>query len=156
LPEPLPKEKTLASKEPYSSFIDISFPFDAPKMTDPRKPPPGWESSFDEDSIARIASESRQFVAPLTPYAVPISPLFEPLREVVDPKHPEDPPDASHILGLIQPKAFCADANDKEHPMKPYSAEGWKEYVWGKEKHYWVSDTVGSRIRVDIKVAQGR
>jgi len=51
---------------------------------------------------------------------------------------------------------FCADANDREHPMAPSSREGWEPFVWNGEKHFWVSETIGARIKVDIKVKAGR
>lgn len=40
--------------------------------------------------------------------------------------------------------------------MAPSSREGWEPFVWNGEKHFWVSETVGARIRVDIKVKAGR
>jgi hypothetical protein len=51
---------------------------------------------------------------------------------------------------------FCADANDAANPMKPTTHEGWEPFVWNGEKHFWVSNTVGARIRVEIKVNEGR
>ncbi|GHJ86394.1 hypothetical protein NliqN6_2796 [Naganishia liquefaciens] len=157
LPIPLDPIRTLATKDKFVSAIDISFPFDTPRMTDPRNPPEGWEQTFNDSAITAIAHEPRRFLSKLSPYALPLSEIFTPLREIVTDSSPEsDPPNADALMHLVQPEMFCADANDPEHPMRPTDADGWEEYVWNNEKHYWVSDQVGARIRVDIKVAEGR
>lgn len=149
--------RTLATEEKFDSAIDISFPFDTPPMTDPRNPPEGWEQTFNDSAIASIAHEPRRFLLKSSPYALPLTEIFTPLRDIVTDSSPEsDPPNADALMHLVQPEMFCADANDPEHPMRPTVADGWEEYVWNNEKHYWVSDQVGARIRVDIKVAEGR
>ncbi len=152
----IPEQETIKTTEPFSSLVDISFPFGTPKTFDPANPPPEWESTFDKSKIAKVGQEQRLFVSPPTPYSVPFTPLFQPLRDIVDPAAHPDPPNANHLLGLVQPKAFCADANNEKDPMKPTESEGWRKYDWMGEKHYWVSDDPGSRIKVDIKVNQGR
>jgi hypothetical protein len=157
LPESLDPIHTLATSDKFDAAIDINFPFDTPHMSDPRKPPDGWEQTFNDSAIAAIAQESRHFLSRPSPYALPLTEIFTPLREIVTDSSPaSDPPNADKLLHLVQPEMFCADANDPEHPMRPTIADGWEEYVWNNEKHYWVSDKVGSRIRVDIKVAEGR
>ncbi len=145
----------MSSTKPFSDLIDIPFPLDTLHLVDPVTPPKDWASTFDLAPLAAIASEARHFALPTTPYSVPPIGLFTPLRDVVDPSRP-DPSSASHILGLPQPKMFCADANDEQHPMAPTTHEGWEPFVWNSEKHYWVSSTPGSRIRVEIQVNAGR
>ncbi len=155
LPQSDPIDLTIATEDAFSALIDTSTPYEPLTLSDPASPPPGWESSFNENTIDRIGWEAKTFVSPVSPYAPPVVPLFQPLRDIVD-SSKQDPSDGSHILGLVQPKAFCADANDPDFPMTPASADGWRKFSWNDEKHYWVSDTVGAKIRVDIKVAQGR
>lgn len=150
-----PMHDTIKTSHPFSTLVNVSFPFDTPKLIDPLQPPDGWESVQDVDSVALLADEQKRFLSPESPYSVPLTSIFQPLEEVLD-YTKEDPETAQSILSLRQPKPFCADANDKENPMKPSLSEGWREYNWLKEKHYWVSETIGSRIRVDIKVNQGR
>jgi hypothetical protein len=150
-----PIDLTIATEDTFGSLIDASTPYKSLTLFDPANPPSGWQDSFNKDTIDKIGWESKTFVSPLSPYAPPLTPLTQPLRDVIDPSK-QDPSDARKILGLIQPKVFCADANDPEHPMAPASADGWSKYAWNDEKHYWVSDTVGAKIRVDIKVSQGR
>lgn len=147
--------KTLSTLEPFDALIDIPFELAPPRMTDPATPPPGWEVTFDLEPLRKLPSEQRSFLQPNTPFSVPPVGLFQPLREVVDP-HAHDPADANHILSLVQPKMFCADANDHEHPMLPTDSEGWEQFVWNGEKHFWVSNTIGARIRVEIQVSAGR
>ncbi|WWC71821.1 uncharacterized protein I206_105780 [Kwoniella pini CBS 10737] len=146
---------TISTSDPFPSFIDIPFPLDTLHLIDPITPPPGWEKTFDQAPLDQLKQENRKFVLPTTPYFVPPVGMFTPLREVVNPAK-QDPDSGKHITGLIQPELFCADANDKENPMKPTTSEGWRQFVWNGEKHYWVSDTPGSRIRVEIKVTAGR
>ena len=146
---------TIATSEPASRLIQIPFPLDSPKLVDPITAPVGWEKTFELEPIESIASERRHFVLPTTPYSLPMVSLFTPLRDVVDPFKP-DPASPQHILGLVQPKLYCADANDHENPMNPTSREGWNPFVWNGEKHFWVSSTVGARIAVDITVQAGR
>ncbi|KAL7421533.1 hypothetical protein Q5752_003302 [Cryptotrichosporon argae] len=146
---------TIASTLSSSSLVEVPFPLDTLHLVDPVTPPDNWESTFDPAPLARLTSEARHFVLPLTPYSLPPVAAFTPLRDVVDPHRP-DPPSGRHVLGLAQPKLFCADANDRAHPMRPTSYEGWREFVWNGEKHFWVSDTVSARIRVEIKVSAGR
>lgn len=124
-------------------------------MTDPLHPPAGWEATFEAEPLSKITNELRHFVLPTTPYDISQVGMFTPLRDIVDPARP-DPDSPSHILDLPQPEMFCADANDSENPMSPTSFEGWKQFVWNGEKHFWVSSTVGARIRVEIKVNAGR
>lgn len=119
------------------------------------QPPEGWEATFDKDKIHALGKERRHFALPQTPYTIPFVSMFTPLRDLIDSTKP-DPTTPGHILNLVQPNMFCADANDQQHPMKPHTAEGWEPYVWNEEKHYWVSSTVGAKIRVDIKVNAGR
>ncbi|KAJ9113837.1 hypothetical protein QFC19_000030 [Naganishia cerealis] len=139
LPPAREPETTLATYASFNSRIDLSFPFDSPHMTDPKTPPDGWQAMFNTTAIDAIAQ------------------IFTPLRDVVSDSSPAtDPVTPDSLLNLVQPQMFCADANDPQHPMRPTIADGWQEYVWNGEKHYWVSDQVGARIRVDVKVAEGR
>jgi hypothetical protein len=154
LPTTPPQDVTLFTSEPFSDFISVPFPFDSPHAAE-KDAPEGWEKTFDNESIARMAFEPKLFVDASDPYSVPWTPIEQPLRDVVDPTKP-DPGNAEHITGIVQPKLFCADANDPVNPMAPVKSEGWRKYVWKAEKHYWLSDTPKARIRVDIKVAQGR
>jgi hypothetical protein len=146
---------TLATPDPFSSLVDIPFPLDTLHLVDPVTAPEGWEKTFDLAPLSRLTSESRHFVLPTTPYGVPPVGLFTPLRDVLDPTRP-DPKDGAHVLELVQPRMFCADANDAANPMKPTTHDGWEPFVWNGEKHFWVSNTVGARIRVEIKVNEGR
>ncbi|ORY28167.1 SGNH hydrolase-type esterase domain-containing protein [Naematelia encephala] len=152
-----PLEETMATEKASNSLVSIPFPFEVNYVqhNDPTSPPDGWEASFDPIPLASMAEEARHFALPETPYRVPPVAMFLPLSDVVDPGKP-DPTSARHVLGLPQPKPFCADANYVDNPLKPASAEGWEQYVWDNEKRYWVSKTVGARIRVDIKVNEGR
>jgi hypothetical protein len=155
VPEATSRPDTLATTQPFSSFIDIPFPMDTLFIDDPSSAPEGWDETFDEELLPLLLSESRQFVVPTSPFSVPPVGLFTPLSEVNDPTQP-DPTDPNSLLYLPQPDLFCADSNDPVNPMRPKSSEGWTEFVWNKEKHYWVSDKVGARIRVDIKANEGR
>lgn len=148
-------EDTISTTAQFSHLVEIDFQLDTPEMTDPLTPPEGWEATFEEGPLDKITNELRHFVLPTTPYAISQVSLFTPLREIVDPTSP-DPASPSHILSLPQPEMFCADANDHENPMAPTSYEGWEPFVWNGEKHFWVSSTIGSRIRVEIKVNAGR
>ncbi|KAJ9101773.1 hypothetical protein QFC21_003112 [Naganishia friedmannii] len=157
----LPKDRepstTLATHATFDSMIDLSFPFDSPLMTDPRTPPPGWERMFNASAVKAIARESRQFISKPSPYSLPLTEIFTPLRDIVADSSPtDDAKNPEALLDLVQPQMFCADANDPQHPMRPVISDGWREYDWNGEKHYWVSDKVGARIRVDVKVAEGR
>lgn len=147
-------EWTIASTDEYAKFIDIGFPFVSPRpqITGAE---PGWEETFNQDAIDRMAYEHKWFVEPIDPLAIPFTPIDQPLRDVVDPTVP-DRGSASHLTSLAQPQLFCADANDPVNPMNPTASDGWRVYVWKNEKHYWLSDTPGATIRVDIKVSQGR
>ncbi len=147
LPPDPPRDTTIATFQPFSSLIEVAFPFDVKQV---KSAPDPSDERYD-----RIAHEMRHFAGPPSPYAVPVTPLFQHLELVVNPAKP-DPDNAEYILGLIQPKPFCADANDPVSPMKPAISEGWRPYAWHNEKHYWVSDMPGARLRVDIKVHAGR
>lgn len=155
LPAPPKTEHTLATTSAFSTAIDLDFPFDTPRMTDPKTPPEGWETTFNASAIALISQESRRFLSRPSPYALPLTEIFTPLRDIVS-DTTADPATPDGLLDLVQPQMYCADANDPKNPLRPIIADGWKEYVWNGEKHYWVSDRVGARIRVDIKVAEGR
>ncbi|KAL1412111.1 hypothetical protein Q8F55_003110 [Vanrija albida] len=161
LPPAPEKADTIATGGDARSLVDVTFEFPGPSHTapdgaiDPDKPPEGWEESFDRDKLAAIGKERRHFALPTTPYALPPVGMFTPMELVIDPHRP-DPTDADHILELVQPSLFCADANDRKHPMAPTVHDGWEKFVWNGEKHYWVSSTVGARIRVEIKVNAGR
>jgi hypothetical protein len=152
-------ESTVATTEDFDSLIDVTFKMPQPARVDGAvdwtKPPEGWEETFIHSNLERIGTERRHFALPPTPYSVPFVSMFTPLRDVIDPLKP-DPSDPTHILSLVQPELFCADANHRQHPMQPTSHDGWEPFVWNNEKHYWVSSTVGARIRVDIKVNAGR
>ncbi|EIW71857.1 hypothetical protein TREMEDRAFT_38095 [Tremella mesenterica DSM 1558] len=155
IPPPRIEFDTISTTLLSSDLVSIPFNLDSPHMTDPTTPPPGWESTFDLEPLQRLTSESRHFVLPTTPYSIPLVGLFTPLRDVVNPRQP-DPSSSRHVTGLVQPRMFCADANDHDNPMTPTSSEGWEPFVWNGEKHFWVSSTIGARIRVDIKVNEGR
>ncbi|ODN76243.1 hypothetical protein L202_06166 [Cryptococcus amylolentus CBS 6039] len=155
LPVVPPIEDTIASTNPFSSLVDVPFALDTLHLVDPVTPPEGWEETFDLAPLQKLRDERRLFVVPSSPYAIPPVGVFTPLREVVDP-HKPDPASGAHIEGLRQPQLFCADANDKKNPMTPTVADGWEPFVWNGEKHYWVADKPGARIRVEIKVNAGR
>lgn len=147
--------ETISSIDPFSAFVDVPFPLDTLHLIDPFTAPDNWESSFKLGPLESLRSENRHFVLPQTPYSISPVSIFTPLRDVVNPKKP-DPNTAEGVLGILQPEMFCADANDHEHPMAPAEREGWEPFVWNGEKHFWVSDKVGARIKVDIKVKAGR
>lgn len=153
----VPDEKlTLASTEPASFFIEVDEKVaQPPGSIDWTRVPDDWERTWDLAEMHAIGDEKRHFALPTSPYAVRSLGMFTPLELFVDPEKP-DPPTGDSVLHTLQPKPFCADANDKEHPMAPRIAEGWKAWDWHDEKHYWISDTPGSRITVDIQVNAGR
>lgn len=161
LPHAPEKGDTIATSGRAADLVGVGFELPSPSNTgsdgasDTDKAPEGWEASFDKSMLASIADEQRHFALPTTPYALPPVGMFTPMELVVDP-HKPDPSDAGHILSLVQPSLFCADANDRKHPMAPTVHDGWERFVWNGEKHYWVSSTVGARIRVEIKVNAGR
>jgi hypothetical protein len=155
LPVASPAGETVSSIDSSDSFIDVPFPLDTLHLIDPVTAPDNWESTFELEPLNALRDEARHFVLPQTPYSISPVSMFTPLRDVVDPKK-ADPSTGEGVLGLLQPEMFCADANDHEHPMAPVSREGWEPFVWNGEKHFWVSNTVGARIRVDIKVKAGR
>ncbi|KAG8880152.1 hypothetical protein FRB97_001041 [Tulasnella sp. 331] len=104
---------------------------------------------------------SYAFLSLSSPTSVPPLPLPAPLSLYLDYMQP-DPPSllASNHLNL-GPVPFCADANDPQSPLTPKEnggegSMGWKTMVWKGEKHFWVSDTVGARLVVDIVVNEGR
>lgn len=89
--------------------------------------------------------------------AVPPLALTSPMSLIID----NTAPDPASWMDLytsknLSPKPFCADANDQESPLTPKHNDGWSEMIWKNEKHFWVSDTVGATISVDIKVNEGR
>lgn len=147
--------QTVATSLSFNDLVQVDFNLDPPHMTDPLTPPEGWEKTFDLAPLQEVSTELRHFVLPNTPYDISPVGLFEPLRDVVNPAKP-DPTSAEHVMNLPQPQMFCVDANDREHPMTPTSYDGWEPFVWNGEKHFWVSSTVGARIRVEIKVNAGR
>lgn len=148
-------EETIATTEPASSLVDVPFPFQIDRSVDWSEVPAEWETTFDKGKLAALGEERRHFALPQTPYSVPFFTTFKPLSEVLDPDV-ADPATPDHIMKFPQPTLYCADANDPEHPMKPTEHEGWEAWDWRGEKHYWVSSTVGARIRVEIQVAAGR
>jgi len=148
-------EDTLATSNSFSSAIHVGFDLDPPHLVSPAEAPPGWESTFDLEPLSRLTSELRHFLLPTSPYSISPVSMFTPLRDILDPTKP-DASSASHIMNLVQPKMFCADANDDVNPMRPTSSDGWEPFVWNGEKSYWVSSRPGARIRVEIVVNAGR
>jgi len=148
-------DDTISTSHAFSDLVDVPFALDTLHLVDPFTAPEGWETTFEQEPLDRISDEVRHFVLPTTPYEISQVSMFTPLRDVVDPKK-ADPKSPWHILNLPQPKMFCADANDEKNPMKPTSSKDWEPFVWNKEKHFWVTSTVGARIRVEIKVNAGR
>jgi hypothetical protein len=152
-------DATIATSNDASSLIDVTFDMPQPVRVDGAvdwtKPPDGWEETFDSARLEQIGNEKRHFALSQTPYSLPFVSMFTPLRDVIDPLKP-DPSTPAHILELVQPNLFCADANNRQNPMQPTTHDGWEPFVWNSEKHYWVSSQVGARIRVDIKVNAGR
>lgn len=149
---------TIGTSAPASSLIDEDFPmmaFPVDGKIDWSQPPEGWETTYDQSKIDAIGTEKRHFALPQSPYAIPFVSAFKPLEEVLSPDSP-DPESAAHIHSIPQPDLFCADANDPKHPMQPSLHDNWEPYDWKGEKHYWVSSTVGARLRVPIKVSAGR
>ena len=68
----------------------------------------------------------------------------------------------SDILKFREVKPFCVSANDLINPLPPshFFGEGWLAYhpnkAAGKDaKHYWYSETGGSRIRIPIELSAG-
>jgi len=109
----------------------------------------------DLDIQRQLITETRHFLLPPTPYSIPPVALFTPLRDIIDPTEP-DLSDPSHLLNLVQPTLFCADANDRANPLRPTTSDGWEPYDWNGEKHYWISGIAGAQIRVEITVTAGR
>ena len=148
-------DDTISTSHAFSDLVSVPFALDTLHLVDPFTAPEGWEKSFEQEPLNRLTGELRHFVLPTTPYEISQVSMFTPLRDVVDPQA-SDPKTPSHILNLPQPEMYCADANDEKNPMKPTSFDGWEPFVWNREKHFWVTDTVGARIRVEIKVNAGR
>lgn len=116
-----------------------------------------WNST-DEDIqygpalyLEDLKNETYHFIVP-DPLSVPSIPFNIPHSQVFDPVSHPDSVDSVH---LDSPKPFCADANDPNSPLNPREREGWEPYVWKNEKHFWVSNTPGARIVVDITVSEG-
>lgn len=68
----------------------------------------------------------------------------------------------SDILRFREVKPFCVSANDLINPLPPshFFGSGWMGHHPGKggpneEKHYWYSETAGSRFRVPIQLSAG-
>jgi hypothetical protein len=154
VPEPPSRDTTVGTTLPFSDFITATFPFDNIAAGDEVEGD-AWKSTYDHESLSRIAFEPKRFVGLMDPLGIPFTPIEQPLRDVVDDTRPS-PENADLLLNLVQPKPFCADANDPENPMKPTKSEGWEKFVWKNEKHFWKSDKPGKRISVDIDVSQGR
>lgn len=133
---------TVTTSLDFDDLVNVPFPLDV-------IPPDS------DDIIKSLDKELRHFVLPKSPYDISMVGMFQPLRDVLDPNEP-DPKTPAKILGIVQPKTFCADANDQVNPMEPTKSDGWEKLEWKGEKHYWVSSTVGARIRVEIKVNAGR
>jgi hypothetical protein len=154
VPEAPSRDMTIGTTLPFSDFVTVGFPFD---NIAPGEEVEGdaWKSTYDEESLSRIAFEPKRFVGLMDPLGIPFTPIEQPLRDVVDDTKPA-PENADGLLSLAQPKPFCADANDPTNPLKPKESDGWEEFVWKKEKHFWKSDIPGKRISVDIDVSQGR
>lgn len=89
--------------------------------------------------------------------SVPPIPLPNPVSTYIDITKP-DPDSWAHLEDAkkLKPQPFCADANDKANPLNPKKNQGWRTMVWKNEKHFWVSDTAGAQLTVDIKVNEGR
>ncbi|KAG8907442.1 hypothetical protein FRB99_004237 [Tulasnella sp. 403] len=107
---------------------------------------PVTENTYDFLSLPHAAS-------------VPILPLPNPWSIYNVDQHADDPDSWDYLYkhAKLNPKPFCADANDKNHPLKPRpDSNGWTTMVWRHEKHFWVSDKVGSKLVVDISVNEGR
>ncbi|KIO29582.1 hypothetical protein M407DRAFT_167269 [Tulasnella calospora MUT 4182] len=107
-----------------------------------------------EPSLSATAYEFLSL--PNTTSVQPIA-LPHPLDTILDVSEP-DPESWEDFYSAKSkvPRPFCADANSKVQPFKPKHNTGWKTMVWKNEKHFWVSDTVGAEISVDIKVNEGR
>lgn len=155
-------DETLQTGLTFDELVDVSADVDWVIDYDPVASA-DWKHSYDADLAETLANEKRLFVGPASPFAVPPTPIFQPIRDILPEDDPQvgwsaghDPPSAAHILDLIQPKPFCADANDKENPLTPSRVDGWRAWDFRGEKHYWISDTPGSRISVDIDVSEGR
>lgn len=155
-------DETLQTALTFDELIDVQASVDWVIDYDPVASA-DWQHSYDPELADVLASERRMLVGPASPFAVPPTPIFQPIRDILPEDDPQvgwsagrDPPNAAHILDLIQPKPFCADANDKERPLTPSRVDGWRAWDFRGEKHYWVSDTPGARISVDIDVAEGR
>lgn len=153
--QPQPVDETVLTTDEFSQLVDIGFPLLEWADFDVKKPPSNWQDTFDTSLVSRIGDEAKLFVGPRDSFAPPLIPMFQPLRDIVSHTDP-DPKTPAHIQNLRQPKPFCADANDPEHPMQPVSSDGWEAYAWREEKHYWVTSQVGARIRVNIEVNEGR
>ena len=149
-----PLDVTVGTTLPFGEFVDVDFAFESIKAGMETEGE-AWKSTYDTDALAKMAFERKLFVEPLDVLGVPFTPIEQPLREVVNPEK-NDSDDAKHLLELVQPKPFCADANDPVNPMKPTVSIGWERFVWMEEKHFWKSKKPGSKISVDIEVSQGR
>ncbi|KAG9002925.1 hypothetical protein FRB90_011284 [Tulasnella sp. 427] len=104
-----------------------------------------------------ITSTAYDFLSLGNATSVQPVPLPKSLDTILDVAKP-DPPSWEEFYASINkvPRPFCADANSKIQPLKPKHNTGWRTMVWKNEKHFWVSDTVGAEISVDIKVNEGR
>lgn len=148
-----PLDVTAGTTLPYGEFVDADFAFESIKAGDEAEGD-AWKSTYDTEALGKMAFEKKLFVEPIDVLGIPFTPIEQPLREVVDPE--SNSTDAKHLLELVQPKPFCADANDPVNPMKPTVSIGWERFVWMEEKHFWKSKKPGSKISVDIEVSQGR
>lgn len=154
VPSNPPSDVTVGTTLPFGEFIDAEFAFESVKPGEEAEGD-AWKSTYDTEALGRMAFEKKLFVEPLDILGVPFTPIEQPLREIVSPDR-EDSGDAKNLLEIVQPKPFCADANDPVNPMKPTVSIGWERFVWMEEKHFWKSKKPGSKISVDIEVNQGQ
>lgn len=113
-----------------------------------------------------VNNDTYHFLSLDSPSSVPPIPLGIPLNDLINWDSQDQSlstfldggtnPIGNMVKGGSQPRPFCADANDPLNPLIPTEVDGWRQWVYRNEKHYWIADQPGARIRVDIEANEGR
>lgn len=113
-----------------------------------------------------VNNDTYHFLSLDDPSSLPPIPFGVPLNDLIDWDSPDQSlstfldsgtnPIGNMVKGYHQPRPFCADANDPLNPLVPAEVKGWRPWVYLNEKHYWIADVPGARIRVNIEVNEGR
>jgi hypothetical protein len=117
-------------------------------------------------SYEEVNNDTYHFLSLDGPSSVPPIPLGIPLNDLIDWDSPDQNLSAfldsgtnligNMVKGGSRPRPFCADSNDPLNPLIPTEVEGWRPWVYVNEKHYWIADEPGARIRLDIEVNEGK